>query len=137
MASDSYSITQLLSAARAKERENAYADAVSLYMQLLKEDPLNVQASSRLMVIYRKQKNYSKELSIINKAIAAYEANIIAQQKNWSKSNRKAAGLSKRLAEHLGLLDKKGLPLYEDKVIANWKKRKETVQKKLASKKGR
>ncbi len=84
------------------------------------------------MIIYRKQKEYRKELSIINKAIKTHEDNLRQEQKQWVSANKKAARLSKNLATSLGLLTKKGLPVYEDKLVETWRKRKDLVAKKVA-----
>ena len=67
---------------------------------------------------------------MINAAIKAYEDDITKQQQQFSKSNKKAATLSKSLAAKLGLVDKKGFPVYEEQVD-KWRKRKLTVSKKL------
>jgi len=39
----------------------------------LKKDPLHTDAYDRLMIIYRKEKDYKKELSVINSGIKVFE----------------------------------------------------------------
>ncbi len=121
----------LIEQARQLESEGSAKDAIGFYRQVLKEDPLNDIAYGRLMVIYRKEKDYRKELAVINEAIKAYEGNIRSQKEQRVKGKRKAASLSKSLAQSLGLADSKGAPVYEDRILISWRKRKETVAKKL------
>lgn len=121
----------LIEQARQLESGGLTDDAIGYYRQVLKEDPLNNVAYDRLMVIYRKQKAYRKELAVINEAIKAYEGNIRSMQEQHTKGKRKAVQLSKSLAQSLGLADRKGAPVYEDRILATWRKRKETVAGKL------
>jgi len=68
-------------------------------------------AYNRVMILYRKQKMYKKELSAIKKAINAYEKDILKDQQAWKKINGHTAELSQNLARALGLMDDKGLPM--------------------------
>lgn len=56
-----------------QEKEDPAAAAKS-YESILKKDDLNIHAYNRLMIVYRKLKEYKKEATLIRKAIAAYEA---------------------------------------------------------------
>ena len=47
--------------------------AIELYNQILKRDALQKHAYDRLMIIYRQEKNYKKELSVINSGIKTFE----------------------------------------------------------------
>ncbi len=80
------------------------------------------------MKLYRKSKDYKKELAIINKALKAYRAYYKTQQPAYSK---KIDELSARLNISLGLTDKKGSSLYEPEPLGKWNKRKIIVEKKL------
>ena len=98
------------------------------YQQQLKEDPLNQKAYNRLMILYRKLKEYKKELHTINSAIRSFEA--------FNKSHKKKAGktiqtISNKLNRSLGLVDHKGKAVYDAEPVAGWKKRKEVVVKKI------
>lgn len=132
MATQSVNSNELLESAREQERQGNLSQAEELYLMTIKADALKLEAYTRLMIVYRKQKLYKKELAIINKAIKTYEGAIKAEQQGRAQANRKAARLSKTLAEHLGLVDKNGLPVYEDKAVAGWRKRKQMVSHKLA-----
>lgn len=125
------SISEQITSARQFEKAGEFAAAEDIYLELIKRNNTNIVAFSRLMVIYRKQKAYRKEIAIINKAIKSYLEQQNSEQKEWIKENRKAARLSMGLAKSLGLLTHKGKPSHDDPVITEWKKRKETVLKKM------
>lgn len=126
-----HSFDDKLDVARNLEREGDAEKAEKIYRDIIAKEPTVYAAYDRLMVIYRKQKNYSKELSTVNKALKAFQANIISSQKEWIKENRVAARLSKSLAVSLGVLDKKGMPVNDDPQLVKWKKRKEVISKRL------
>jgi tetratricopeptide (TPR) repeat protein len=102
--------------------------AIELYQQILKTDPLQIHAYDRLMVIYRQQKNYQKELSIINSGIKAFEKFYKEQS---GKASKKISEISQKLNKAFHLVDKKGNSLYTPEPIDRWQKRKETVEKKM------
>lgn len=66
------SIAGLTSKASEQEKANEIPKAIELYNQILKTDPLQVHAYDRLMILYRQEKNYKKELSIINSGIKTF-----------------------------------------------------------------
>lgn len=103
--------------------------AIELYDQGIKEDPLNEYCYERMMVIYRKLKQYKNELRIINAGIKAFE-NLYKTKSKHSRS-RKVAELSNALLKSTGLADKKGNHLYDPEPIGKWKKRKQVVNKKI------
>ena len=82
------------------------------------------------MIIFRKQKDYQKELGIINNTIKSYEAEAKSSIQE-RKLNSKIASLSRSLAKSLGLLTKSGLPVYINEDVDRWIKRREIVKKKL------
>lgn len=133
MASRKLSINELLNAARLLEAEGKADEAIKAYSSVTARDPLRAAAYNRLMILYRKQKQYGKELAIIKQAVAAYETDIKEDQQSWKKANAKLARLSQSLAKSLGLLTEKGLPVYEEPYITTWRRRMETVQKKMES----
>jgi tetratricopeptide (TPR) repeat protein len=116
--------------ARAREAEEAGKpeEAATAYEKVIKADRLNEQAYNRLMVIYRKLKEYQKELKVVNAGIAAYEKFYASHVKVKSK---RITALSKKLNKAVGLTDKKGNNLYAPEPLARWKKRKQVVQKRL------
>jgi len=64
---------ELLKDARLQELEGKTEDAIKSYNLVISKDPLQAGAYNRLMILYRKLKEYKKELAIIKQAIAAYE----------------------------------------------------------------
>ena len=101
--------------------------AIELYHQILKTDPLQTHAYDRLMIIYRKEKNYKKELSIINSGIKTYEK---FYKDQLGKPSKKISEISQKLNKAFHLIDKKGKSFYEPEPISRWQKRKQTVEKK-------
>lgn len=118
----------------AREAENTVPKAIELYNEILKRDPLNTNSYDRLMIIYRKEKDYKKELSIINSGIKAFENFYKAES---GKPSKKVTEISQKLNKAFQLVDKKGVALYNPEPIARWQKRKETVEKKIRKKTGR
>lgn len=110
--------------------ESLLAEAARKEEQIIREHPTHGDAYSRLMTIYRKQKNYKKELQVINKAISTFEDLFKKKQPAF---NNKVAALSKALRKATGLADSKGNNLYELGDLARWKKRKLLLQKKMKS----
>lgn len=97
------------------------------YQNILKNNPRDQKAYERLMILYRQQKEYKKELQIINAAIKTFEK-IYTTSKSKDK---KVNSISNQLNRSLGLVDKKGQALYEQKPLSVWKKRKTIVLKKI------
>lgn len=128
---DKISHKSLLEQARQLESEDDLAGAIKLYNEALSNDPLTIAAYNRLMIIYRKQKEYKKELDTINKGIRSLEDNAREARTSWIKANRKAARLSQSLAKSLGQIDAKGKPTGEDPVITGWKRRKAVTLKRI------
>jgi len=95
------------------------------------DDPLPYD---RLMIYYRKQKEYRKELQVINRALKIFGEQLKRQSKQILESARSRATL-KRLSEQfsksVGLMDKKGSMNYLPEPLARWIKRKQTVENKI------
>ncbi len=122
-----FSASERLSNAKALEAEGKYEKASAEYEKLLKIFPKDQFIYERLMILYRKQKDYKKE-----------KATILAGIKVFSKlhqpaksSNRKIASLSRALLKFTGLVDKNGNPVFEQQPIGKWKKRLDGLVKKL------
>jgi tetratricopeptide (TPR) repeat protein len=118
---------------KAKEAEEAgeWDQAAEIYEQVLKYDNLQEQAYDRLMIVYRKLKDYKRELAIIDRGIKAYEKFFSSKV---SKS-KKVIEISNKLAKSFGLVDKKGNSTYDLEPIAKWKKRRSVIEKRLKPKK--
>lgn len=127
----SSSVKETIEKARSAEIEKDYPAAAALYEHAIQIDPIQEKAYDRLMIVYRKQKDYKNELRIIKAGIKAYQNFYKSQTPTGSK---KVADLSKKLSRSFGLTDKTGDALYEPEPIPQWKKRKEVVEKRLNKK---
>jgi tetratricopeptide (TPR) repeat protein len=118
-----------LANAKENEAKGDLEQAATAYQKIIKQDPLHEYSYNRLQIIYRKLKDYKKELAIINAGIKAFE--IFFNKRRLPAGNNKISNLSKSLMRSVGLTDKKGNVLYEPDPIARWRKRKTTVEKRL------
>jgi len=109
------------------EKEGDLARAASMFDQLLKKAPSDLLVLSRLMIISRKLKKYSREITYINKAIKIHEL----RYSKLKTRNLKVATLSKKLNTLLGHTDRKGKNLLAIPEVEKLKKRKEVVLKKM------
>jgi len=109
--------------------------AITAYEQILKKNPLHIDATSRLLILYRKMKNIPKEISLLSDAIASHEAHVESSQRAWIMEHEDIAERSRPLAKMLGLLNAKELPFYEHEVVEKWKKRLEAAKKRCDKKK--
>jgi tetratricopeptide (TPR) repeat protein len=121
-------IKDMLSKAEVAEAEQDLDTAAQWYEKAIKADPLTETAYNRLMIIYRKGKNYKQELRVIKEGIKAYEQ----FYKSRASRSKKIAEISIKLGRSVGLSDKKGNVAYEPEPIGKWKKRKAVVEKKLS-----
>lgn len=104
--------------------------AIAAYQQALKLNIRQELAYQRLMIIFRKQQDYKKELAIVEAAIAAFEK---LQQDRLKASSKMVSRLSRRIAAFTGLAGKNGAALYEGQPLTRWKLRKELLKNKLRS----
>ncbi len=111
-----------------KVSDLAMVGTPAYYENIVKKNPHQQKAYERLMVLYRQQKEYKKELHIINTAIKVFEK-LYTSPKSKGKE---VAAISKQLNRALGLVDKKGKALFEQEPLSTWRKRREIVLKKLA-----
>jgi hypothetical protein len=126
-----------LAGARALELDGATEEAVEAYQRVLKGDPLNVMAIGRLLIIYRRQKEYQLELALLKASIAAYEAVQLTAQEAWRKKHQKAARISMLLAKKLEGGTKKGPVIYDDRLVTGWRRRKGLVMKRMKGEGGK
>ena len=114
----------------AKEAENTenIEDAIRLYQEAISTDELNEHAYNRLMMLFRRQKEYKKELRIIKAGIKVFEEFYESKIPNKSKT---ITAISNKLNKSFGLADKKGNRIYSPEPIAKWKKRKLIVEKRI------
>ena len=120
----------LLQEARQAEADGDLAQAAELYEALIKTEGLDEYPYDRLMILYRKLKQYKDELRVIDKGIRLYQKHLNKPTRNSARS-RKLQTLSDAFLKSSGLKDKKGNLLYTPEPIARWSKRREVVAKKL------
>ncbi|MDN3588806.1 hypothetical protein QWY86_19145 [Pedobacter aquatilis] len=107
----------------------------SFYEKLIKLNPLHIDANNRLMVVYRKLGESTKEVKIIKSAIKSYQDNIDKDRNEWIKENKAKAAASSKLAETMGLIDIKGKPVYENEILSGWKNRLMLLQSRISKSK--
>lgn len=118
-----------LDKAKAFEQKSELEKAAASYEKTIRENPQNEYAYDRLMIIYRKAKEYKKERAIIVKAIKAFEE--FYKKASKVSTSKKVVSLSKAFMQSTGLADKKGKLLYQKEPLTRWSKRKKVVEKKL------
>jgi hypothetical protein len=117
-----------IAAASVAEINGKTDEAISLYKEVVKDSPLNENAYNRLMILYRKNKDFKNELRIINAGIKAFENFYKPKTKGRTKI---ITSISNKLNKLIGLIDKKGNHTYEPEPLGKWKKRKGIVAKKV------
>jgi len=125
------SYKDLIKKAEEAEDNEQLDEAVRLYRETMKVEPSYELPYDRLMVIYRKQKNYKEELKVINEGIRFFSEQHENKQKEMIGNNKKIAQLSNALMKSVGLKDKKGKSIYYPEPVPKWQKRKQVVEKKL------
>jgi hypothetical protein len=110
------------------------AENIAQYLQQTKTGTTDPFPYDRLMIYYRKQKEYKKELQLINQAIKVF-TDKMKRQANLAFAAARSSTAIRRLSEKInrssGLTDKKGNPKYVPEPLARWMKRKHTVQQRL------
>jgi len=118
-------------AARQAELEDDLPKATKLYEQNIKENYADEFAFERLMIIYRREKEYKDELRVIKRGIELFEQNMKDHLKHSLSRHidgKKLEQISNAIMKKSGL--KKGEFHFPDP-IDKWIKRKEIVEKKL------
>lgn len=114
------------------EQSGKYAEAAKIYEREVKAHPFREYNYTRLMMIYRKDKDYRNEMRIINSGISAFSD--YYKPASLSK-NKNVVKLSRQLNKMVGLTDEKGNNLFDAGPIGKWKRRKEAVLKKISGNK--
>jgi tetratricopeptide (TPR) repeat protein len=109
------------------EKEGALTEAVRMYNQLLKKAPSDLEILSRLIILSRKLKNYTKEITYINKAIKIHEL----KYSSLKSKDAKVISLSRKLNVSLGHSSKLGKNLLVIPEVEKLKKRKDLVLKRM------
>src|SRR5688572_15287542 len=102
------------------------------YKQEVQKGAINTLAYERLMVHYRKEKDYQEELKVIKKGISTFKKHYSDLQKTAIKKKKgKIHELSRMFSKTAGLTDKKGNEIYLPEPLPKWIKRQTTVEQKL------
>ena len=116
------------------EKSGDYDNAIQLYEQIIRENRADPVPFQRLMILYRKAKEYEKELDVINRGIKVFkqqQAELLDKAHAAHKDRKKIAQLSNSIMKQMGLKDKKGNEVYQPEPVSTWLKRKALVEKKL------
>lgn len=110
------------------EKNGDWQKAAGIYRQAIKLHPHNALPYDRLMIIYRKEKEYKKELAVIHSGIKAFQ---LLYQAGKHVADKKVTRLSKAILRSTGLSDKKGNPLFLREPVGRWSRRKKVVEEKI------
>ena len=117
--------------AKEAEEDGDTNKAVRFYEQNIKEDYADEYAFERLMIIYRKQKDYKDELRVINRGIDLFEHSLqrhLKQTLSRHIDGKKLEILSNAILKKTS--SKTQQPHFPDP-IDKWMKRREIVEQKL------
>jgi hypothetical protein len=120
-------LNQTIKEAEEAEEEQNVSIAKEDLKEVIRNNSLAEKAYDRLMILYRREKDYKSELKLINAGIKAFEA----FYKSKKSRSKKIAEVSDKLNRAFGFTDKKGNNIYDPEPVARWKKRKATVLKRL------
>lgn len=131
-----YKIREHIEAGKAAEGENDFNTAIRHYETAIDyryPDPVPYQ---RLMILYRKEKNYKEELRVITTGLDVLINDIEERKKKSlsSRNMRKVKELSTAFMKSSGLKNKNGKTIYYPEPVPGWIKRKELVEKKVKRK---
>ena len=126
-------VSDHIEAGKKAEDEDDVSSAIRHYETAIDykyPDPLPYK---RLMILYRKEKNYKDELRVIKSGLDAIINDIdLRKQQNFSSRNlRKVKELSNAFIKTAGSKDKKDFKTYYPEPVPSWLKRKELVEKKI------
>ena len=119
---------------REAEASGQPALAIKLYEKQIAKGYNDILPYERLLVLYRKQKNYKEELHVLNRGIALLQQQMTDHQKELfaeKPQRNKLLRQSRALAEKMGLLTKKGDHVLLPQPLEKWINRKKNVQKKI------
>jgi len=115
------------------EREEDVNKAIRFYEQNIREDHADKFAFERLMIIYRKHKEYQNELRVIKRGIEVFQKKFKERVKHSlgrRVSDKKIEQLSNAIIKISG---QKKEALHFPDPVDKWLKRKEIVEKKLTN----
>jgi len=128
------SYKELLDQAKEAELASDVEKASRYYEKATRLEPLEPFAYNRLMIIYRKGKNYTAELNTITRGIDKFLEEKQKREKNFNAKHKQAARLSKTLLKELGSPGSKEMEKAYPEPVNTWQKRKLIVEQKLTKK---
>jgi uncharacterized protein YciI len=117
------------------EQSGQLQEAAAVYQKAVDGEPDNQEAVARLLVVYRRLKDYGRELAVIDAALKAYEQRSKTSQEKWIRDHPKAAGTGRAIFRQLGGTGDSALGT--DPAVDRLLKRKVFVQKRVAAGKGK
>jgi hypothetical protein len=119
-----------------KQEPSTPAEPLDEYQKQVSSGSVESLPYDRLMIHFRKNKDYGEELKVIKKGIATlkkFYAN--AQRSSLKKINPKIKALSHKIGKSMGLIDKKGNEVYLPEPLPRWIKRQHVVEEKIRKQK--
>ena len=107
--------------------------AAAAYQQVVDADPTNQDAVERLLVLYRRAKEYRKEMGVIDAALEAIARKDRSAQQKWIDAHPEAARLGKQVLRQLG--GEKATGYGTDPMVERLMKRKAFVGSRIVGKK--
>jgi uncharacterized protein YciI len=95
-------VTEIFSDARRQEQAGQPEAAAALYQRVVDKDPGNQDAVRRLLILYRRSKDYRKELAVINAALSAIARRDKTMQQAWMTAHPEAAKAGRAILRSLG-----------------------------------
>ena len=121
--------SECIATANELEQNNELDEAIKAYQKCLKIKKTDEYAFDRLMILFRKQKEYKKELDIIQQAIDAFEK--LYAESAPAKTNKLIQKISNSILRSTGLSDKRGNLVFKPQPILRWHKRATLLKKRL------
>jgi tetratricopeptide (TPR) repeat protein len=126
------SYNEILDLAKEAELASDVEKATKYYEKATRLEPLEPFSYNRLMIIYRKEKNYTAELNTINRGIEKFLQDKKNREEEFNTKHKQAARLSKSLIKALQSPGSTDIGFPEP--VNTWQKRKLIVEQKLTKK---
>lgn len=120
--------TSLIACGRQHELDKNIEEAIQCYKEAIAQEPVEEFPFNRLMVLYRKEKNYEEELKVVEKGIAVFKAFYDKRSKKYSGKN-KLGQISKLLLKNLSK-GETGMDGYPEP-LQKWSTRKSVLEQKI------
>jgi hypothetical protein len=115
-----------------QDNESPAEEPLDEYKKQVAAGTVSTLPYDRLMIHYRKEKEYAEELKVIKKGIATLQKFYAKlQTSSLKKINPKIKALSSKIGKSTGLLDKKGKDVYLPDPLPRWIKRQAVVEQKI------